>query len=82
MTTPHATWCRQLFASLKDGGTWGVPRSGLIFTKRGNTFILTTIMPHHPLMPITPEQLREQQDDEYDQIKSHFEAAGIQVIRD
>lgn len=24
-------WCRQHLALIKDGGVWGIPRSGLIF---------------------------------------------------
>jgi|LakMenEpi03Aug12_release.lakeMendotaPanAssembly.Ray.scaffolds.fasta_scaffold1237927_3 hypothetical protein len=24
-------WCQRLVAAIKDGGVWGIPRSGLIF---------------------------------------------------
>lgn len=24
-------WCRNLVATVKDGGVWGIPRSGLVF---------------------------------------------------
>jgi hypothetical protein len=37
---PHADWCRNLFASLNDGGVWGVPRSGLTFKRRGDRLVL------------------------------------------
>lgn len=25
------SWCRNLVASLRDGGVWAIPRSGLVF---------------------------------------------------
>ena len=40
-----AQWCLMMFRSLKVGGVWGVPRSGLIFTRTGeDTLALTTRM--------------------------------------
>ena len=27
----HEDYCRNLTALIKDGGTWGIPRSGLVF---------------------------------------------------
>jgi hypothetical protein len=56
-----------------------VPRSGLIFTKRGNTLALTARMPHIPAMPITADELREQQDSDFEGTKLHFGAAGVTV---
>lgn len=73
----HLTWCRSTFSLLKDGGCWAVPRSGLIFTRRGQELVWTARMPHDPAMSITPEQLKEQQDSEYAINKLNFEAAGI-----
>jgi hypothetical protein len=75
----HVEWSRQQFRIIANGGSWGLPRSGLIFTKRGNTLVLTARMPHDPAMPITPEQLREQQDSDYQGTVLHFGAAGIVV---
>jgi hypothetical protein len=83
MTTPlnpdHVEWSRQQFRIIADGGTWAIPRSGLIFTKRGGALVLTSRMPHDPAMPITAAQLREQQDSDYDGTVLHFGAAGIAV---
>lgn len=73
-------WSSNIFRTIPDGGTWGVPRSGLLFTKRGNELHLTARMPHDPAMPITIEQLTEQQDTDLGGIKRHFEAAGIPVV--
>jgi hypothetical protein len=72
-------WSRRHFAMMKDGGTWAVPRSGMIFQKKGNALILISEMPHMPEMPITAEQLREQQDGDFRVIKEYFEAAGVAI---
>ena len=80
VTVEMINWSRMHFASMKDGGTWAVPRSGMIFQKKGNTLILTARMPHDPSMAITVDELDEQQHREYANIKRHFEAAGITVI--
>jgi hypothetical protein len=69
-----------MFACLRDGGTWGVPRSGLIFVKRDGKLQLTERMPHHPAMPITPLRLKRQQRHEFLNIKRHFGAAGVEVV--
>ena len=72
-------WSAQHFAMMADGGVWGIPRSGLIFTKRGRKLVLTNRMPWQEGMSITPEQLREQQDSDYNGIAARFRAAGITV---
>ncbi len=77
----HVAWCRMTFDSLVEGGIWGVPRSGLMFRREGETLWQTPSMPYHPEMPITPEQLDEQQAGEIDAISEHFAAAGITVFR-
>lgn len=76
----HVEWSRQMFRTMRDGGSWGVPRNGLIFTKRGNKFVLTMRMPYHPDMPITPLRFRRQQRHEFLNIKRYFEAAGVTVV--
>ena len=73
-------WCRALFASLTAGGVWGVPRSGLLFQKDGDRLVLTARMPYDPEMPITEDELREQQDSDVAAIRSRFELAGIDVV--
>lgn len=75
----HIEWSRWHFNMMKDGGTWGVPRSGLLYVKRGNHLVLTTRMPYDPAMPITKKQLDKQQRADIKIIKQHFEAAGIVV---
>lgn len=80
MNPSHIQWCRNMFASIKDGGTWGIPRSGLIFTRRGEKLVLTTSLPADVAnIPITENQLRELQEDDYEATKAHFAAAGIVV---
>lgn len=142
---PRSTaWCRTHYAMMAEGGSWGVPRSGLLFRKHagvcetcegrgripafeGNVgcpscgaviawegeppedclrcsailprssivacpscegegqvreLVLYGVMPHDERMPITAEQLREQQDAEYEGIRRAFEAAGVVVRRE
>jgi hypothetical protein len=77
----HADWCRSIFALVAEGGTWGVPRSGLLFRKQDGKLVLYAEMPYDPAMPITPEQLREQQDSEFESIRRHFAAADVEVTK-
>jgi len=69
-THEHAQWCQGLFATLAEGGTWIVPRSGLVFKKHANTLTLTGRLPDFP---------RAFQEADAECIKAHFEAAGISV---
>jgi hypothetical protein len=75
-------WSRSMYNSLNEGGMWGVPRSGLIFTKRDGGLVLVSQMPHIDGMDVTPEQLAEQQETEFDSIREHFAAAGIDVTKE
>ena len=68
-----------MFAIMAQGGTWGVPRSGLIFQKLGQKLVLVSRMPPEAGMPMSAQELREYQDSDYAAIKEHFEAAGIPV---
>lgn len=76
----HVEWSRKMFAMMAEGGTWGVPRSGLIFQKHGKCLELTARMPYDPAMPLSPAQLDEQQQGDFDAVKLHFGAAGVEVI--
>lgn len=77
----NVAWCQQMFSMLASGGTWAVPRSGLIFQKQGSKLVLIERMPYMPEMSetLTPEQLTEQQDGDAESIRRHFQAAGIEV---
>lgn len=83
----EVAWCRQQWALLRDGGMWGVPRSGLIFCKdaRAKELVLVGRMPHDPRMtqfdgsPLTAEQLREQQDGEVEEIGKRFAEFGVTI---
>jgi hypothetical protein len=79
MDREHVEWSRRQFAMMKDGGVWGVPRSGLIFQRQGNELALINRMPHAEEMPVTPEQLAEQQRSDIAVITAHFGAAGVVV---
>ncbi len=73
----HVQWSATQFALLSEGGIWAVPRSGLIFTRRGMTLTLTALMPHDPAMPINERQLLEQQHSDFELISRYFRAAGV-----
>jgi len=79
MDLNHVEWSRRQFAMLRDGGVWGVPRSGLVFQRRGDELVLIDRMPHTEEMPVTSEQLAEQQHRDIAVITAHFGAAGVTV---
>ena len=82
MRTEHVAWSRKLFDALRDGGVWTVPRSGLVFTRRGDEFVLTQAMPWTEGMPLGRDELRHYQDADYRLIQRHFEAAGVPIRRE
>lgn len=80
MTSTHAAWCRQLFDSLADNGKWGVPRSGLTFTKQDGKLVLTELAPYLDGKTIGDAiTYRKYQIDDFRLIKQQFAAAGIEV---
>lgn len=72
----NAEWCRKLFDSLNDGGRWAVPRSGLVFERRGTNMVLVDRM-----KPKGDSKLAklDYQDADYVDTKRHFEAIGISI---
>lgn len=82
-------WYKHLFDCLVEGGTWGVPRCGLVFKKEKGKFVLIERMPYLPEMseafsmgadvPPTPSALLQYQQTDVDAITAHFRAAGIEV---
>jgi hypothetical protein len=82
----NADWSREHFRTLRQQGVWGVPRSGLVFQKRGDKLVLIERMPHdHSLvsgqpMPMGAAELRAYQDEDFEVIRREFGLAGIEVI--
>ena len=74
---------RNLWAKLRDGGVWGVPRSGLVYMKdeAEKRLVLIARMPAEETN-LTPEQLKADQDWDHERITSMFAAIGIEVIED
>jgi hypothetical protein len=62
-------WCRQHFSMMSEGGTWVVPRSALIFQKRGEKLYLTD----------RGNGPNSDQDD-VDLHIHHFAKAGIEIV--
>lgn len=75
-------WLAEMWEMLRDGGVWGVPRSGLIFEKREAERVLavTARMPWMSAMPCSAAELDEQQRDEVEGIRARLEQVGITVI--
>lgn len=78
----YIEWCRNMFDTLLDGAAWAVPRNGFIFTRKGETLVLTMRMPYDPGMPLTAEEFADYQKNEYELIKREFGYAGIEVRDD
>ena len=73
----YTAWCQNFFNMIAEGGIWGVPRSGLIFTKKGDTLVLTDMAPD-----MENPGWRDYQEDDYRTIKNEFWKAGITVTRE
>lgn len=76
----HVAWSRNLFAGLAEGGSWAMPRCGLIFVKRGKELHLTLRMPYDPAMPMTADELRDYQQSDFESVKANFGGAGVTVV--
>jgi hypothetical protein len=72
---------RNLFNRMAEGGTWDIPRSGMIFHKLDGALVLMTQMPWNKDMPISRKQFEEQQRHEFEATRRNFGAAGIPVIK-
>jgi hypothetical protein len=77
----HSEWCRQMWSMMADLGTWGVPRSGLIFQKvaEKSKLVLINMMPHDPSMPMSAEELREYQRSDFNVIREQFAKIDVHV---
>jgi hypothetical protein len=76
-----ALWCRGMWEMLAEGGSWAVPRSGLIFTKREGKLMLTERMPHTDEL-MSEKVLRELQDEDFEIIRDRFQKIGVEVVKD
>ena len=72
-------WSRQTFRLMAEGGTWGVPNSGLIFQKQGGELVLISKLSYQGERPVTPDEVEEEQEKSYELIRRMFGEAGITV---
>ncbi len=89
VTEQDKNWSIMRFAMMRDGSVWAVPRSGLIFTRRGDVLVLTARMPWTEELeqaaadgldvPPSAEAFVAYQNADYEVIAERFEAAGITV---
>lgn len=76
----NAKWCLNLYNMLNDNGLWAIPRSGMIIAKRpGGLMELVMFIPHEDAMPISAEELLEQQRGEWQEFCKHCKTAGIKT---
>lgn len=75
-------WCEMIWNSLREGGSWGIPRTGLIFQKQAsrNALVLVKRAPHDAGLPITERRLREMQDGDFEATREHFAELGVEVL--
>ena len=84
MTEDWSGWCREMFRVLNVGGVWGVPRSGLTFTKVSvdpDVLRLTDRMPWTAALGGRASDWAAFQDDDFEVIREQFATAGITVER-
>jgi hypothetical protein len=74
-------FARRLWDSLSEEGVWGVPRSGLMFVKRGQQLVLIEQMPHEVGMPLLDYELEALQEEDYEGITDLFAVIGVEVVR-
>lgn len=75
----HIEWSRNIFQTLREGGIWAVPRSGLVFQKREGKFFLVQRMPWDESYPIPREEMRNFQTHDLRLISRYMRAAGVLV---
>lgn len=80
MDSQNIVWCRNFFRGLTENAVWAIPRCGLVFKKMGKKLVLVSRMPWAEGMPVTEEELRRIQREEFYATQRHFEAAGIEVV--
>jgi IMP dehydrogenase/GMP reductase len=73
-------WARMHWAMLAEGGIWGLPRSGLTFRKLDGRLVLLDRMPWSEGMPLSQEELREYQDDDFAGVRLMYAQLGIEVV--
>ncbi len=85
----HADWSRRNWEMTKPGGSWALPRSGLILGRTHAGYELVAVMPFtddmamgaylHADIPQNATQLRDYQRNDFNTIKHYHELAGLSV---
>lgn len=76
----YTAWATTFWSTLADGGVWGVPRSGLLFRREGNTLVLTDRMPWQEGMPLDADELEEFQQSDLEGCVEMFRTIGVDVV--
>jgi hypothetical protein len=75
-------FARGVWTMLRDGGVWTVPRCGLLYQKHEEEMKLALVsrLPWSEGMPFEPDELREFQDYDHEQIGKLFGSVGVEVV--
>lgn len=73
-------WCKDQYELVSEHGTWAIPRSGLVFQKKEGKFVLVSKLP--AIASDTKKEWEQLQEEDYQSIKEHFKAAGIEITRE
>jgi hypothetical protein len=72
-----AGWCRRLIDGLKDGGVWGIPRTGVVFRKTGPDRMMWV-----GNMPAVEKDGESNRVNEFRSTRDQFGKAGIEIDRE
>ena len=74
-------WATNMWAMLKDGGVWTVPRTGQNYRKEeeAKRLVLVARIPWDEGCPISRERLLQLQDEDHEGITQVFAAIGVEV---
>jgi len=74
-------WCRDHYDLLSPGGTWIVPRSGLVFQKSMSSEERKLIL-IEKINTNSSKRFKQYQNEDFLLIKEKFGLAGIEVVRE
>jgi hypothetical protein len=80
MEAEHVEWCRRTWSLMRDGGVWGIPRTGLLFKKLEAEKTLMLIDRFVPVIEEARPGWRELQEEDLEACREHFAVIGVEVV--
>lgn len=74
-------WAISMWAMLKDGGNWALPRSGLLYRKESAAaeLVLVARMPWDDQLPVDEFEWVTKQQNDHDGVKLMMSTIGVEV---